>query len=65
MLLLLTVWGAGTRVGFLFVLRAVWQHLAVPFAMHNRRCVWVCVYVCVRVCVCTCVYVCVRVCVYV
>ena len=27
----------GTRVGFLFVLRAVWQHLAVPFAMHNQR----------------------------
>jgi hypothetical protein len=27
----------GTRIGFLFVLRAVWQHLAVPFAMHNQK----------------------------
>ncbi len=28
---------AGTRIGFLFVLRAVWQHLAVPFASHNQK----------------------------
>ncbi len=27
----------GTRIGFLFVLRAVWQHLAVPFALHNQK----------------------------
>ena len=27
----------GTRIGFLFVLRAVWKHLAVPFAMHNQK----------------------------
>jgi hypothetical protein len=34
---LLLTWVIGTRIGFLFVLRAVWQHLAVPFAIHNHR----------------------------
>jgi hypothetical protein len=30
-------YSAGTRIGFLFVLRAVWQHLAVPFGIHNQK----------------------------